>query len=460
MNARASTLSHKTVRLTHLSAFSILSIALAFGCGNNGGAGTNGANGDGNGTGATNGAGGGTPISGDQFLVATSISLPDGRTNLFSVVNALDETTVIDPAASLEVPGFSRLYAPPSGGYFAVGNGEDITITRFDVDEAGRFVEQGRISFQGVGTTFLGNTMAFLSATKAYYVDAEFPQIVVWDPARMEVTSTIDLSMTVRDGDRLPSTTFFNYVIREDRMMVPIGWYGFDGQRTLPGTGLLVLDTVSDTVVSYAVDERCTAAVQLVQTANGDAFYSRGYRSTVFDDTLRGSSDRPGCVLRLPANAEAFDPDYLVNLEEVSGGLAGDIFPASEDGFVFFSVLDESLAEWDAATDPVALQADPVWRRWRLNLATGTAELAAEFEPAPPDNLLFRVDDRLLFSLPLDDFARSRIVELTSEGERVVFENNLGFVVGLYRVRGPSSEAGGSLASLVPRVGPRAAPIL
>ena len=432
-------------------ALSILSIMLALGCGNNGGTGSNG-----NGT----GAGGGTPISGDQFLVATSVSLPDGRTNLFSVVNALDETTVIDPVASLEVPGFSRLYAPPSGGFFAVGNGEDITITRFDVDETGQFIEQGRISFQGVGTTFLGNTMAFLSATKAYFVDAGFPQIVVWDPARMEITNTIDLSMTVRDGDRPPSTTFFNYVIRENRMMVPMGWYGFDGQRTLPGTGLVVLDTDADTVVSYAVDDRCTAAVQLVQTANGDAFYSRGYRSTVFDDTLRGSSDRPGCILRLPANAEAFDPDYLVNLEEISGGLAGDIYPAPEDGFAFFSVLDESLAGWDIETDPLALQADPVWRRWRLNLVAGTAQPATEFEPAPPDNLLFRVDNRLLFSLPLDDFARSRVVELTTEGERVVFENNLGFVVGLYRLRGAPTDVGGSLAAWVPRSSPRAASIL
>jgi hypothetical protein len=73
------------------------------------------------------------------YVVSTRVFSPDGGpvTSFFYVVDSLDEGTTLDPSQGLESPGSARLFANEETGWFAIGSGEDSTITRYTVGPTG-----------------------------------------------------------------------------------------------------------------------------------------------------------------------------------------------------------------------------------------------------------------------------------------------------------------------------------
>src|SRR5215216_2719530 len=63
------------------------------------------------------------------FVVGSRIWDDTSITSYFNVVASLDQATSVDLDEALEVAGAAKLYAVEGSGWFAVGGGEEPTIT-------------------------------------------------------------------------------------------------------------------------------------------------------------------------------------------------------------------------------------------------------------------------------------------------------------------------------------------
>lgn len=369
------------------------------------------------------------------YAVYTQIRTVEGRTNYLSLTETLAAPAELDVSSALEVPGFSRFFAPDGGGFFAIGSGEDMSITRYDVTADRKFHESGRVSFAGVGVTWMHYRAIFFSPTRAYYVDNTRGQIVIWNPEEMTISGSFDLPLEVAEGYGGFETfmPFYRFPVVDDRLFIPVSWTDRQGGSARNVTGLVVVDTANDTVLSYTETDRCPAATEIAFDDNGDVYFGTDFYYAMYDIAVRGVS-RPGCVLRIVAGEQAFDDDYLLRLADVTGGRATlSLTDGARPGTAYISVLDEAQMPWETfAAEPLF---DEVWQWWTLDLHTGQASHdpgmpisgpGVSSHPLGPDRYVVR---------SLDDQSRSQLYRLSADGHHEAGFLAPGLVTGLARVR-------------------------
>lgn len=380
---------------------------------------------------------GNEPTGGDAsawYAVYTQVRTPDGRTNYLALTDSVAQETELDPGTAMEVPGFSRFFAPETGGFFAIGDGESLEVTRFDVSEDGEFEQGASISFAQLGVTWLHYRAVFFSETRAYYIDNTGGQIVIWNPRDMEIVGTFPLPDPVVEGYEGYETIlpFYKFPVVENRLFIPISWIDREVGTARDVTGLIVVDTETDTVLSYTETDRCPAATELAFDDNGDVYYGTDYYYPLYNAAVRGAS-RPSCVMRIRAGEVDFDPDYLLELEEVTGGRATvSLTDSAEPGVAYISVLDEETLPWeDFAAEP---RFDEAWEWWRLDLETGEAARDPNIPVSGPGVSSHTIGDDRYIVRAIDDHARSQIYRLSADGDHEPGYIAPGFITGVARV--------------------------
>jgi hypothetical protein len=108
------------------------------------------------------------------YVLWSGLSGPELDTNYITPVGSLDASAVVDFTRAIEQPGIARLYGQEGVGYFAVGNGEAQTITRYELGPDDRLTPGATLSLQNFGVTLLvdATSIQFVSPTKAYYLDS------------------------------------------------------------------------------------------------------------------------------------------------------------------------------------------------------------------------------------------------------------------------------------------------
>jgi hypothetical protein len=284
-----------------------------------------------------------------------------------------------------------------------------------------------------VGVTQLQSTAFFISATKAYYFDYTGEQLVVWNPTDMTLTKTVPLPQA-KNG-KLP--IYFNLihcVIRPGKLLITMAWNDVQGEVSADSTGLLVMNTDTDQVDHFESTDRCAAADNLIIAKNGDAYYATDQYHLEWNTAVRGKT-RPGCVLRIKADEERFDPEYLVNLADATDGkVAWGIAPAGDEGKVFISVLDESVVPWapNVTTDELSKEA---WQLWTLDLATGKASVASDAAHSAPGDSYIQTDGRTFVVQPSSDYATSKVFEVGPGGVLSLVASAKGYISTVARVR-------------------------
>jgi hypothetical protein len=365
------------------------------------------------------------------FLVATRIFDDSSTTSFFHVVPSLEAGTTIDLSKALEIAGSAKLYAIPGGGWFAVGAGESPRITRYTIEDDA-FVIGDAIDFRNYGVKDLWPTLYVVSATKAYYPDRQGQQLIVWNPTTMQITGNIALPQTAREG--FLSLYGYTPILRGDRLVFSVGWFDWVTTDTvLPETGLVVIDTTRDEVVRFDSDARCGGITETIVTPSGDAYY--------VSSALAGSAHRldrlatAPCALRVQAGADAFDPGYLVKLDDLTAGaVAGEPVPGGGNT-VLLRVFDETLATVtpDKATWELTSQA--AWQWWRWDVTTSVAARVDALAPATADVLWFQVDGHVYGAQTKTDYSETTLIDLTADGGPRPALTAPGFLHGLARAR-------------------------
>ena len=371
------------------------------------------------------------------YAVYWRLDTPDGRTNYVSLVNDLMGGEV-NPAEALEVPGRSRFYAQPQSNYFLIGNGENLTFTKYKLSEEGsKFKEGEKFSLANEGVTSLQARTVFLSDTKAYYIDNTQGQVVIFNPEKMEITGSFDLPEEFANGYKGFTTQlgFNGYQLNGNRLSIPVGWINFEAATHLDKTGLAIVDTQNDQVISYTEDDRCALATEPAFMPNGDVYYGQSERYH-FSKQAR-QKETAGCILRKEAGANEFDQDYNpYMMNQIDGKKVGmSLFNAPKEGHAYFRVLNTDKLEWSPDVEGIKYY-DTVWYTYEINLpenkVTGKVDrpLGPSYAEQP-----FKINDTFYGTLKVNNQGEHRVIKYAPDGSYKEGVTTPGYISNLVRLR-------------------------
>lgn len=366
------------------------------------------------------------------YLIHSAVEPPEqDRVNYYTVVESLDQAEHIDYAQSLELPGRARLYAEPGIGYFAIGDGENVSITRYELADDGSFEPGDSLSLQSYGVTAMGaQAVLFISPTKAYYKDDGQAQIIVWNPSEMTIERSIELpGDLVRDGR---VTSLSAWAQRDDEAYIAVGWNTETYDRVDPGLALVRIDTETDEV-TVSNDDRCRGVYKTAKHDDTLYFFSgviNGFGYAVYGED-GGQQD---CTLRILPGQTELDPDYVGTLapalrdDEVATGIA-----ITGDGDAWFQVVDTTAIPTEPGTSYGEWYSDG-WTWRRADLESLSDPVTASGEPGAYAGTAFVIGTDFFVSQTAADYSETTLVNLSGSTpeEGVSFP---GFTLDVARIR-------------------------
>jgi hypothetical protein len=364
------------------------------------------------------------------YLAMTRVWDDTTTTSYLHVLTSLDAGTEVDTKQALELSGPAKLFSYGKL-WFAVGQGDSPTITRYSLDERGRLAKGDSISLQPFGVQDLWDSLYFVSAEKAYYPDTGGSQLIVWNPTTMEVTGTVQLPETVRDG-------YLSYygitpITRGNKLIFSVGWFDWLTNDTiLPESGLVVLDTETDTVERFDSDERCAGITQAIQLPNGDAYFVSSAMASAAHELER--LEQAPCALRVRAREDAFDAEYSAKLSDLSGeALIGEPAPGVGNTLLL-RALDPDLVEVSEQTHTWDFTGQAKWRWLSWDVSSDEVASLEKLPAATADAFWFRLDGKVLASQTNAEYTETKLVDVSESDPRDALTFP-GFLQSVARIR-------------------------
>lgn len=328
-------------------------LLIATGCGSDSdgstGDGDNGA-GDGDGDGDTSMAGAPSGDGDDSaILVAVFVRTPEGR-NVYVGAEPKVPTGELDYSDYLE---FGDVEANAHGGYVFVWDREPATMTRYDVTSDLQLDKGPTLSFreEGAGNATGFGATVYVSETRAYTLSSALDTVIVWDPKAMELTGTIDMNPPER-AEGLETYPSPGHVVG-DSVIWPLRTTQWDGENYFPGVAVAVANANTSDPGQIVEDDRCVGSDGSHVDENGDLYLRAGGYWGSAAAYGEDAADVRTCVLRIREGETTFDPDYLVDMKDLTGSYVN---------FPWFHVKGSKyLAQvWDPET-PLPESMDDYW---------------------------------------------------------------------------------------------------
>jgi hypothetical protein len=366
------------------------------------------------------------------YLLHSAQESPDGdRLNYITAIKDPSEALELDYGRSLELPGRARMYAERGVGYFALGDAEEISITRFELEEDGQFVAGKKLLLQQEGVEYMETQgVLFISATKAYYKDGSQGQIIVWNPQDMTIERVIPLPEEIRREGW--ETSLGLWAQRERDAFITVGWTSLDYDRVAKGALLIRIDTETDEL-EVSEDSRCSSMWKTATHKGSLYFFSEVING--FGYTMHGDEGgQQDCILRIREQDKGFDPDYVGSVadalddNEVGTGLA-----ITEEGRVWYQVVDTEVLDLEPGATYEQWYAKG-WTWQDLDLETLSDRNKGEGEPGAYSGSAFAVDAGFFISETAEDYSETTLVKL-DDGKRSEGLSFPGFTLGLVQTR-------------------------
>lgn len=253
--------------------------------------------------------------SNPALLVSVYVAGVDGDRSIY--VGALPEVPegALDYSEFLE---FGNVDVTTNDGYVFVWERDPALMTRYEVNEDLSLTRGPRLSFanEGVGG---GGELVYVSATRAYMLSPQLDHVVVWDPSSMEITGNIPVELP----ERLTQNGFEPFAHKPQVVGDLVVWQlvvgNFETSEVYPGVVLAVANADDEEPVRFVEDDRCIGADGGYVDARGDYYVRAGGYWGYFVAYGSDPESTRTCILRLRAGEDSFDPDYLVDLRELTG---------------------------------------------------------------------------------------------------------------------------------------------
>jgi hypothetical protein len=382
----------------------------------------------------------GNPADGAPLYgLAVSVFNPDASQTYLITTPDLSARDFDVRGQGIELPGFLFPFAYRDAIFVPSEDGP--TLTRFALGQSGTLEEGTTLSFASLGYAAAMDSFNFpiVAPTKAYSFDAPNSRAYLWNPESMTLLpGSIDLSMIQRDGFVARIAADADSARQQgDLLFVPVGWEDSITEDARPVSGLLVIDTVNDTVVKFLEDDRCTEFQSSVRTASGDIYFFTSEHSIV---TISGlNPEYSSCALRIRAGESDFDPDFVLNLSELTARAISCCGVWAGGEAVYVPVLYEERVMVDDRRE-LWSQSNNDYRYWKIDLATNESREIASlpfFNSGGP-NVYEMSDGRVYRALtlrPEEGPDQSTLLELAAAEEPTLGASFQGSLTLLTRLR-------------------------
>lgn len=364
--------------------------------------------------------------AGPLYVLHSTIDTADTRTGYLVTTSSIEADVSLDVTQGVEVPGGGYLYAPPGGDYFLMGGSEAPTFTRYELSASGGIEARGVVSFAQLGVQSTHRHVIFHSPEKAYFLDESQLQVIAFNPATMELLSSIPVP-----GFRCAEveTSFGTPIRREDGYYFPRGCWDLD--VTSRGASLVYLDPVTDEV-TVSHDSRCMGMQIGFLADSGDAYWFSDHDASV-EWTYQRRDAPHDCALRLRAGQTTFDPDWELDLTTRTGGLSAVAAVPANGSSIWMKVFDSA-----AFTGIIPMQEIDwgleVWRWGLLDVeSSDPIRLNAEARLVVSYGYPIEVDGRSFSPVANSDYSETTLIELAEAGieERIHVQGELRKIVRL-----------------------------
>lgn len=325
---------------------------------------------------APGGAGAGSAVDTEGYLVVvTERESPEASLQYLHLLRSWPENGEVDYTAALELGELVNVHA--MGDAVFVHQPDDATVRRLVVGEGAAITDDQTISFAAYGVSGFSGDMVYVSEERAYFVDEAAAEIVIWNPATLEVLGSAPIADDVLVRNGLPAQISRGPAVG-GHGFVAASWRNWDTLEYHDAAALGVFDSSSlQPELQIIEDSRCASTVT-TPFDGGDGFVYLVSDAALGFDALANPTrtQKALCVLRMRPGATEFDPSFFVDLGAALGSPGFYAAHPMAEGKLLVNTWapDVSL---DVVTDP----ADSSWY-WEyppyfeyaiVDLATGTA---------------------------------------------------------------------------------------
>lgn len=348
------------------------------------------------------------------ILVAAFVRTPDGR-NIYVGATKDVPKGKVDYSQWLE---FGNVDVYTANGFVYVWERDPATMTQFTVTKDLALEKGPTLSFLNYGLGG-GGLPVFITKNRAYVLSAALDIIVVYDPTEMEITETIDVTVPERPG---LEPYALDGVVFGDSVVWLLDAQNLEAQKTHLGVTALVASASSNEPPRIVEDDRCVGSDGLHLDDKGDLYVRAGAYWGVFAAYGEAADSVRTCMLRMRSGETEFDPDFLVDFEEVTGTYVnGPWFYVGGSQFIAH-VWNPEVEVPEAIDDYWSFEG---YQPFLVDIEARTAEPYPDLEGGVVvSSSEFKVDDVRYYQLSETGTAvnaRTRIVELHPDGIREAF---------------------------------------
>ena len=364
-----------------------------------------------------------------KYAMAVIVFGPDITTTYVTLLDSLD-VTAVDTKKGLEFGGQANIAS--YDGHLFVSSGEAPTITRYAPQEDGTLKEEGTITFANLGATSVSvdaSVNTFISPTKAYLLAPNGAQIV-WNPTTLEITGQVEIPNMVRPGLDLAGSSG---VARGNRLYRTFYWLNWSTYEFSQEQYFATYDTERDTLLSVVSETRCPNLGALAASdEEGTAYFSNWFYNV--PGTLQNGKQK-SCVLRLPPNTDALDPNWSLDFSSITGGHEGAQLSYIRDRKAVFAAYHEEAISITPATTPYEIASSPNWEAWSVDLDSRATGPVSGIDRMGAQQTVFNIDGRTFLLAPNKGFDTTKAYEITPDGQSRLAFSIAGWSRGFVKIQ-------------------------
>jgi hypothetical protein len=378
----------------------------------------------------------GAPPTGTEPLYAMldQVYTTDDRIVYVHLTKDLD-VSALDLAQAREFASVANFVG--IDGRILVSSGTEPVITEFGISNDLAWNEGRTISFAGYPLDDNANFYSqYILDSSTAYLPFDATNRVIWNPSQMVIEGTLtDTSVPAEKDGMLVATGGNRNGIRFDGPVQQPFFYSNDFDFG-PESIVAIYDETTN-LEQRTVTLPCPA----LSMASQDGGYTY-YGTWDFPDrSLFGEGPEP-CIARLTPEL-TLDEAWTTNLEDVTGGRPQNNFRAVGGGRAIANVLHtEELvgADFDGGYDLDVVDqlgtSGPWWKLWLINLDSMTGAPVEGISVDIGSGAQFAVlEGRTFVFLPYDDYGRTKIYEIGSDGLATERGDTVGDVFKWVKIR-------------------------
>ena len=260
----------------------------------------------------------GVTASEHPLVIVTELQTPETAFHYLHIVNDWPSDGKLDQSKALEFGTAGVTHVQDGLIYFY--RPEEGTFTKYQLQSDGTLSRSDPMSFMRYGISGYDPETIWAGDDLAFMVDEHSGQIARWNPQTMKVEQVdpIDPGVLTRDGLK---AQFQLGLVANHRIFTSANWRSWDTNEVHQAVAVGIFDEDSPANGPKIVeDDRCAASVSVGPWLQDDTLYAVGDGAQGFD--VEGNPKKtpnPQCVVRMKADADAFDKDFFIDLQKVTG---------------------------------------------------------------------------------------------------------------------------------------------